>query len=70
MLSGDTDASANAINASGDVTGWSFGSGSTPEQQAFRYSGTTMTALGILNAWGSQHRRRDQCLRRGGRRVG
>ena len=44
-VSGDTDSWANGINASGEVTGWSFGS----EEQAFRYSGSTMTGLGVLH---------------------
>ena len=43
---GDTESWANGINASGDVTGWTA-NGSN--QQAFRYSSGTMTALGQVS---------------------
>jgi probable HAF family extracellular repeat protein len=46
--SGDTDSFANGINATGDVTGWT--SGGINGQRAFRYSGTTMTALDHLGS--------------------
>ena len=42
---GDSQAVAFGINANGDVSGWTAGT----HQRAFRYSGTTMTALDQIN---------------------
>ena len=45
-LGGDDEAEAHAINAAGQVTGWSFTS--SGEQHAFLWDGTTMLDLGVV----------------------